>query len=514
MMYRESALQSEIKQIEAVLASSQGAPLRVFKKYIQTSYFFTQLRERNSRGWELAVKECYFQIFSSTGLRMAGVQPFQDLAGVQTWVTKTRQDGVENDTRSPEKSRMDYEDGKPQRDRVLPLPDGHPKGRDEYRAGPPVLNTPSDSSGSPTTYSVRNNPNAIPNQPDGKPLHQRPRSSGLPGDQYGVPYIDASKTTGLSRRTMTAKAIPSARIRYTAPRKRQRSWKGQVKRDYQRRKLRLRVRNKSSLRAYRKRYYAKNKHKILRYQAHYRKHKNLHKRLNGGGISTRRQKNIRDKKTRNLRASLKRLAVKSVISRMYKHFIFKTMNTKQIERRDTMQANLWAELLGLPTRTRGRRVASSQAYDMATLQVLLAVLRGAHWAHWTSHWQVRGENSYGDHLLMQRLYEGVIEEIDTLAEKIAGTYGSEALNPVEQAQIMANKLLPIAEVQSEGDPIERALFVEEALQKIFKVIYSNLKKRDALTLGLDDFIMATANQHETYLYLLRQRTSNPNYRGV
>lgn len=507
-MYRESAFQSEIKHIEAVLASSRGAPLRVFKKYIQTSYFFTRLRERNPRGWELAVKKCYLQIFSSSGLRMAGVQPLQDLAGVKTWVTKTRQDGVNNDTRSPEKSRMDYEDGKPQRDRVLPLPDEHPKGRDEYRAGPPVLNTPSDSSGSPTTYSVKNNPNAIPNQPDGKPLHQRPRSSGLPGDQYGVPYIDASKTTGLSRRTMTGRAIPSARIRYTAPRRRQRVWKGQLKRLYQRRKLKNRARNRSLLKAYRKRYYAKNRHKILRYQSHYRKHKNLHKRLNGGGLSSQKQKSIRDRKTRNRRASLIRLAVRKVYSRMYRTFIFKALHTIPTERSINMNSQLWAELLGFArSNSRRTRVASSQAYDMATLQVLLAVLRGVHWSHWTSHWQVKGDNSYGDHLLMQRLYEGVIEEIDTLAEKIAGTYGSDALNPVDQAQIMANKLLPIAEIQSQGDPIERALFVEEALQKIFKVIYKNLKERDALTLGLDDFIMATANQHETYLYLLRQRTS-------
>ena len=127
-------------------------------------------------------------------------QPAQDLAGVKTWVEKTRQDQVQNDT-NIEKSREDYEDGKPQRDRVLPLPSGHPKGRDEHRVGPPVYNTPPDSSGASTSYGKQPNPNAIPNQPDGKPLHERPRSSGLPGDQYGHPYINQQNTTGMKRRT-------------------------------------------------------------------------------------------------------------------------------------------------------------------------------------------------------------------------------------------------------------------------------------------------------------------------
>jgi len=131
----------------------------------------------------------------------SAAQPAQDLGGVQTWVNKTRQDQIENDTSAPEKGRGDSEDGKPQRDRVLPLPDGHPKGRDEQRAGPPVMNTPSDSSGASTSYGKQPNPNAIPNQPDGKPLHQRPRSSGLPGDQYGHPYINQQNTTGMKRRT-------------------------------------------------------------------------------------------------------------------------------------------------------------------------------------------------------------------------------------------------------------------------------------------------------------------------
>lgn len=177
---------------------------------------------------------------------------------------------------------------------------------------------------------------------------------------------------------------------------------------------------------------------------------------------------------------------------------------QQQERTDMYNSTKWAQLLGLSR----VRTASEGDYNLATLQVLLAVLRGAHWAHWTSHWQVRGQTAYGDHLLMSKIYEGLVEEIDTLAEKIVGQYGSEAVSAVEQAQIMANKLLPIAEAHSGSNPLVRALFIEEALQRVFKIIYGNLKNRDALSLGMDDFIMSMANQHETYQYLLRQRMDN------
>jgi DNA-binding ferritin-like protein len=143
--------------------------------------------------------------------------------------------------------------------------------------------------------------------------------------------------------------------------------------------------------------------------------------------------------------------------------------------------------------------------NLAILQMLLAVLRAAHFAHWTSHWQVKGQNSYGDHQLMDRIYNTLIDEIDTLAEKIVGTYGVGAVNAVEQAQLMADHLLPLADAHSQNDPVRRALLIEEGLQVIFKNAYDMLKEQGGLTLGMDDFIMSMANTHESNLYLLRQR---------
>ena len=47
--------------------------------------------------------------------------------------------------------------------------------------------------------------------------------------------------------------------------------------------------------------------------------------------------------------------------------------------------------------------------------------------------------------------------------------------------------------------------MEEHLQRALKITYDELKARGELSLGLDDFLMATASAHETALYLLRQR---------
>jgi len=52
---------------------------------------------------------------------------------------------------------------------------------------------------------------------------------------------------------------------------------------------------------------------------------------------------------------------------------------------------------------------------------LFAVMKALYLSHWDAHWKVMGDSFYGDHLLFSRMYEGLVEEIDTLAEKINAT---------------------------------------------------------------------------------------------
>jgi DNA-binding ferritin-like protein len=142
--------------------------------------------------------------------------------------------------------------------------------------------------------------------------------------------------------------------------------------------------------------------------------------------------------------------------------------------------------------------------SLQILKVLLATLRAAQLIHWTGHWQSGGKSQYGDHLLLERVYSGISDEIDTLAEKIVGKYGPDVVDPVEQAHMLeeATKVLtpPCQPV------ISRSLHVECELQKLFTSTYKVLDSNHDLSLGLDDFLMAMASNHDTYVYLLRQRS--------
>jgi DNA-binding ferritin-like protein len=142
---------------------------------------------------------------------------------------------------------------------------------------------------------------------------------------------------------------------------------------------------------------------------------------------------------------------------------------------------------------------------MNLLLQVLAILRALQWSHQTAHWKVRGEPFYGDHLLFQKLYEAVGEEIDTLAEKIVGMYGPGAITNLsvisDTHQFIANH----AATGAGDSSYQCALQMEEHLQRALRAAYDGLKASGELSLGMDDFLMATASAHETALYLLRQR---------
>lgn len=147
-------------------------------------------------------------------------------------------------------------------------------------------------------------------------------------------------------------------------------------------------------------------------------------------------------------------------------------------------------------------VEDSDGNQPHPLSELLACLRAMHWNYWTSHWQSRGDAYYGDHLLFQRLYEGMVGEIDQLAEKIVGSYGEELVNPSDQADLNLQFQEMFGEVE---DLFERGIAIEEDLQGRLSEIYDLLKENGTMTLGLDDYIMSLASEHETNIYLLQQR---------
>lgn len=132
------------------------------------------------------------------------------------------------------------------------------------------------------------------------------------------------------------------------------------------------------------------------------------------------------------------------------------------------------------------------------LGMLLAMRQNYH----SSHWQVSGPNFYGDHLLFEKLYGSVSDDIDTLAEKMVAKYGSHMVDASKLSQIQAQVVADLAQHQ---DVVQRGLASEKALQALTKSVYHGLKESGQLSLGMDDFLMAMANTHEENEYLLGQR---------
>lgn len=151
---------------------------------------------------------------------------------------------------------------------------------------------------------------------------------------------------------------------------------------------------------------------------------------------------------------------------------------------------------------------SAQQSEVVTmrLQGILSVLRAQYMSYQTSHWQAMGQAYYGNHLLFQRLYESVQAEVDAVAEKAVGYLGADAVELVPQVELVLSWVSRWSKVD---DHHMRGLQSERDVQAVLQAAYDSIKAARAMTLGLDDWIMATANAHDTNAYLLQQVVQAP-----
>jgi len=148
------------------------------------------------------------------------------------------------------------------------------------------------------------------------------------------------------------------------------------------------------------------------------------------------------------------------------------------------------------------KTANGRATAVDLLQHLLGLMRAQYWSYQNSHWTVKGGHFYGDHLMFQRLYESVQTQTDTLAEKMVGIFGNDAL---DDEDLLGMFLYWNERWDSAVDCLhKRGLLSEDDIQNVIEDTYESLKESGDLTLGLDDFLMAMASEHETNTYLLRQ----------
>ena len=134
------------------------------------------------------------------------------------------------------------------------------------------------------------------------------------------------------------------------------------------------------------------------------------------------------------------------------------------------------------------------------LVALLATLRAMQVFYHSAHWQASGANAYGTHLLFERLYLGVLDQIDTLGEKLVGLFGSGVVDASAIAAAVPGQIGSWAG----DDNLARGIAAETALQASIRETYDTLKASDQLPAGLDDFLLSVADDHDTNLYLLTQ----------
>lgn len=134
--------------------------------------------------------------------------------------------------------------------------------------------------------------------------------------------------------------------------------------------------------------------------------------------------------------------------------------------------------------------------------LFIASLQAMSIIHTRNHWRCKGDAFYSEHKLFERLYEASLEDLDSAAEKFVGLFGPECLDLETQALFLNKALLNYK--NSEGSSAAQSLAFERDFLKLCKDAYDCFEKEGKMTLGLDDFLMATASSHETAVYLLQQ----------
>ena len=142
------------------------------------------------------------------------------------------------------------------------------------------------------------------------------------------------------------------------------------------------------------------------------------------------------------------------------------------------------------------------------LSVLLVHLKFLAAVHQNHHWITKGEPFYGDHLLFQRLYGSVVEEIDSVAEKAIGLGSTANVDLVLQTSQLFKLVQGYGMTTTIPQPTElakRSYLAEMNFLKVASHLVENMKECGTLTRGLDNLIAGIEDAHEGNVYLLKQR---------
>jgi len=143
------------------------------------------------------------------------------------------------------------------------------------------------------------------------------------------------------------------------------------------------------------------------------------------------------------------------------------------------------------------------------LVLYIAMIKAMHsWFH-AAHHVTRGTGFSGDHaLLYSEIYQAYEDNLDGAIEKAIGLLDDQGVADPNSILTGACDILRDYKSPVTCSSMEIAIHglkAEKDFVALTEQIFKGLESTGNLSLGLNDFLAAAANQHETFVYKLQQR---------
>ena len=139
----------------------------------------------------------------------------------------------------------------------------------------------------------------------------------------------------------------------------------------------------------------------------------------------------------------------------------------------------------------------------------IGMLRGMHLWYHAAHHATRGAGFSGDHPnLYGSFYNALGEEVDGAIEKAIGLSNDEEFSCPKCITSLALQVLdkyPSPATIRSLAIASCALQIEKDYARLVDALFRELESAGCLSMGLNDFLMGSVNDHEGHIYKLQQR---------
>jgi len=158
-----------------------------------------------------------------------------------------------------------------------------------------------------------------------------------------------------------------------------------------------------------------------------------------------------------------------------------------------------------------KKAALITAEYETSMTSMLAMLQALAMLHQSHHWSTSGASFFQDHLLFERLYNESLELIDQLAERIVGSGDTPNIGAAFQVGIMSRILGSLGVGGLPTDMIAISLAAETSCVAAVAQLIASKTADGTLSHGISKLLEDIADKHETFVYLLSQRSKTESY---